>query len=466
MRRPSLKLIAVSLALAGCSVGPDYQHPDTPAPAAWSENNSTRGMIAAGWWKEFHQPPLDRLMDKAMAGNWDLAAAAARVRQADAQLDIASSSLFPTIALASGANRLQEQNSSTQKQLHYNTYNVQAGASYELDFWGKNRDARDAGKANADARRFDQQTVLLTVQSAVANTYFTILSLQDRIQAAQSSLDSAQGILEAYRARAQVGLASQLDVAQQETLAAQQKAALPPLRLQLRQNIYALATLTGALPEALMPELPSPLDTADLPVVPAGLPSQLLTRRPDVAFAEMQLVAANANLKQTIASVYPSLSLTAMGGAQSTRLDNLFSPAGLLFSLGASLAQPVFKGGALQGGIDLAHAQVDELAANYPKAVIAAFQDTEGALAAVQQTADQDSAQQNAAAAAQTAAAIAEAQLKTGTIDLQTLLNTQRTLFQAQDAVSQAKLAHAQAVVGLFRALGGGWEMSRPAEGG
>ena len=155
-----------------------------------------------------------------------------------------------------------------------------------------------------------------------------------------------------------------------------------------------------------------------------------------------------------------------MGGAQSTRLDNLFSPAGLLFSLGASLAQPVFKGGALQGGIDLAHAQVDELAANYPKAVIAAFQDTEGALAAVQQTADQDSAQQNAAAAAQTAAAIAEAQLKTGTIDLQTLLNTQRTLFQAQDAVSQAKLAHAQAVVGLFRALGGGWEMSRPAEGG
>ena len=465
MRRRPLPLIAVSMLLAGCSVGPDYQRPDTPTPAAWNETNSAQGIIAQDWWKQFHQPQLDHLMDLALAGNFDLAAAAARVRQADAQLDIASSSLFPTISLGAGANRVYQQNSASGKSVHYNTYNVQAGASYELDFWGKNRDARDVGQANANARRFDQQTITLTVQSAVANTYFSILALQDRIKAAQSSLDSAQGILDAYHARAQVGLASQLDVSQQETLAAQQQAALPPLRLQLRQNIYALATLTGTLPESLQLD-PSALDTSALPVVPAGLPSQLLTRRPDVAYAEMQLVAANASLKQTIASVYPSLSLTAAGGGQSNSLDNLFSPTGLLFSLGASLAQPIFKGGALQGGIDLARAQGEELTANYQKAVINAFQDTEGALSAVQQTAEQDIAQQKAAAAAASAAAIAQAQLKTGTIDLQTLLNTQRTLAQAQDAQAQAKLSHAQAVVGLFRALGGGWEMSRPTEGG
>ena len=451
-----LQVLAVAGLLAGCSVGPDYQRPDTPAPAQWSEQTAPAEQPGLTWWQSFNHPRLDQLMGTALDGNFTLAAASARVRQADAQLRIASSSLFPTISLGSSATHLQEQNLSTGKQFHYNTYSLLPGASYELDFWGKNRDSQALAQANLEASRFNQQTTRLTVQASVANTYFTILALQERLAVARGNLDNATLVLQAFQARAEVGTASALDVAQQESVVAEQRAALPPLIQQLRQNTYALATLTGALPEKLVLEN-LPLSTRSLPVVGAGLPSQLLTRRPDVAMAEAQLIAANANLKYSIASVYPSFGLTAQGGGQSSNLSNMFGPAGLLYTLGASITQPIFKGGALQGGIDLAHAQIDELAANYQQAVIAAFQDVEGALAAVEQTAQQEQAQTGAVATAQRAYDIVQAQLASGTVDITTLLNVQRTLFQAQDTLTQVKLAHLQALIGLFRALGGGW---------
>ena len=454
-----LSLCVLAVTIAACSVGPDYQRPDAPAPQSWSATDSDAlGLVSITWWREFGHPQLDRIMESALSGNFDLAVAQARVHQADAQLRISSSSLFPTVALSGQASRQQEQNLSSGKQYHYNTFNLLPGASYELDFWGKNRDLSDIAQANADSSRYNLDIARLTVQASVANTYFTILALQDRIAVAQSNLDNALTTLDAFQARVTVGTASGLDVSQQESVVAEQRAALPPLNLQLRQNLFALAILTGNLPEALQVER-NILDTDHLPVLGAGLPSQLLTRRPDIAQAEAQLIAANANLKYSIASVFPSISLTAQGGGQSNAFSNVFSPAGQLFSLGASLTQPIFKGGALQGGIDLAHGQIEELAATYQKTMISAFQDVESALAGVELTAKQEEAQKIAVATALHAQEIVQAQMQSGTVDILTVLNVQRTLYQAQDTLVQVKLAHIQALISLYRALGGGWSL-------
>jgi len=454
---PRFSPLLLSLLVAGCSVGPDYKQPDIAAPSAWSgaTDSGSQGP-ALQWWQGFGQDPLDKIMATALQNNYDLIAAGARIRQADAQLRISSSALLPTIQLSAGATRSGQQTLATGKQSTVNNFNILPGASYEIDFWGKNQDIKDAAEANAKASTYDWQTTHLTVQATVANTYFTILALQDRIAVAEKNLENALGTLDAFQARMDVGTASGLDVAQQESVVAEQRAALPPLNQQLRQNTYALAILTGALPEALTLDRIA-LNTDKLPTVNAGLPSQLLTRRPDVRWSEEQLIAANATIKSNIASVYPSISLTAEGGIESRALNTLLNPVSLLFSIGASLTQPIFKGEALQGNIDLARAKFEELTANYQKSVISAFQDVESALAAVEMTSKQEEAQKVAVSTALHTQEIVLAQMRSGTVDILTVLNVQRTLFQAQDQLVQVKLAHVQALIGLFRALGGGW---------
>ena len=273
---------------------------------------------------------------------------------------------------------------------------------------------------------------------------------------AEQNLNNALDTLEAFKARMQVGTASGLDVAQQESIVAEQRAAIPPMRQQLRQNSFALAVLTGALPESLTLDR-TPLATDTLPSVNPGLPSDLLKRRPDVQRAEAQMIAANATVKYYIASVYPSITLTGQGGFESNALKTLFDPVSVLFSIGASLTQPIYKGDALEGGIELSKAKYQEMTATYQKTVASAFQDVENALVAVEMTAKQEEAQKAAVATAQRAQEIVLAQMRSGTVDILTVLNVQRTLFQAQDTLVQVKLAHVQALVGLFMAMGGGW---------
>lgn len=469
VRVPSSQMISAAslltlLALAGCSVGPDYVPPATTPPDRWDATAASdtptppRQAVASDWWKSFRHTALDRLIAHAQAGSFDLAAATARVRQADAQLRIARAGLLPALSLSADAGRSGSQIPSFGKGVDYNTYDMILGASYELDFWGKNADAAQAAQAGLDASRYDRQTALLTLNASVANTYFTILSLSDRISVARRNLSNAQNTLEAFQARMSVGLASALDIAQQESVVADQRAAIPPLAQALRQNVYALAVLSGDLPEALKFDTQS-LDAISLPEIDPGLPSALLARRPDVQRSEAQLIAANASIKQAIASVFPSIVLTAQGGVESGALNTLLQPGGLLYSLGASLAQPIFKGEALEGGIDLARAQYDELLADYRKTVLAAFQDVESALTAVDMTAKQEREQRFAVDTAKTAYEITQEQLKSGTADILTVLNVQRTLFLAQDQLLQIRLAHLVAIVGLYRSLGGGWSM-------
>ena len=458
MKKALLTFLALSL--TACSVGPDYSRPDVPVPQGWGASAAEQ-WPSLDWWRGFGSPQLDTLMDEAGKANFDIKAASARVRQADAQAKISGASLLPSVqaSIAPQRSRIPATSVSQSKgaaPVGTNLYNGVFAASYEVDFWGRNADSVAAAEASAKASRYDLETARLTVQADVANTTFSILALQDRLKVAKDNLAIAETVLDSIKARVAVGTAAGLDVAQQESVVAEQRAALPPLVQALRQNGVTLAILAGKLPEEVhLPE--GSLEALHLPAVGPGLPSDLLDRRPDVRFAEAQLIAANANIKAAHAAIFPSVTLTAEGGLESLALANLLKPSSVLYSLAASAVQPIFEGGVLEGGIQLEEGRWDELVQDYRKAAVNAFGDVEDGLIAVEMTAQQEDAERVAVDTGRRAYEISQAQLFGGTVDIVVVLNTQRSLFQAQDLLVQAKLAHAQAVVGLFRALGGGW---------
>lgn len=451
------KIIAAALLLSGCGVGPDYHRPETDQPRNWEGGAASAEWPGLSWWHDFRAPELDRLMEAAREGNNDLAIAVARLKQANGQAAIAGAPLLPAVTAAGSAERTRQPSSGYKKGTKL--YNANLAASYELDFWGQLRDQAEAARLTAAASAFDRETAELTLQSAVAGSYFSLLSLNERVQLAHDNLRAAENVLEAYRARFEVGTASALDLAQQENVVATQRAALPPLIEQLRQGRAALAVLLGRMPEGLAAPA-GDLGAVRLPSVGAGLPSGLLQRRPDVQSAEARLQAANQTVRAAVAAYFPAITLTAQGGGASNSLSDLFKPAGVFYALAGGAAQPIFRGGALEGGQQLAEGQYDEQAASYRKAVISAFADVEDALSAVEQESRREEDDRLAVGTAQRAYDIAEAQLYSGTIDILTVLNTQRTLFQAKDELAQARLSHAQAVVSLFKALGGGWEVA------
>jgi outer membrane protein, multidrug efflux system len=458
----------ICTAIAACSVGPTYHRPDIAPPAQWREGaDAAAGSAAsgspaaspwpeAGWWHGFGSSQLDELIADAERNNDDLAGAIARVREADAQLRIAGAPLFPSLDLGADATRERTVVPGTGPRVG-NIFNPQFTASYELDFWGKNRAIRNAARAAAMASRYDQQTVALTVVSSVAGTYFQALEFLDRIQVARQNLENGQKILHGLKLEQTAGTATGLDVAQQETAVALLDAALPPLLQQFRQAVYALAVLVGKTPESIDVTSGS-LTEISRPAITAGLPSQLLSRRPDVAEAEQQLIAANADITAARAALFPDIALTASGGYESSRLASLISPANRVYALSAGLTQPIFHGGALRGQVTFSEARYTELLTTYHKTVLTAFSNVESALVAARQTADQQERQRDAVAKARRAFEFAQAQMSAGTVNILTVLNTENALFGAQDVLVQVEYSHLQALIDLYTALGGGWQ--------
>jgi multidrug efflux system outer membrane protein len=454
----------VCAALYGCSVGPTYKRPDIASPTQWQESvgsaaNAGGGAVsvwpAADWWRGFGSATLDELILEAERNNDDLAGAIARVQEADAQVRIAGGALLPSFDLGATATRERTHVAGSSPRLS-NVFNPGLSASYELDFWGKNRARRDAARAAAAASRYDQQTIALTVISSVATTYFQTLELRDRIQVAQQNLDNSRKILSGFRLEQSAGTATGLDVAQQETTVALLNAALPPLLQQYRQTVHALAVLVGRTPESFDVDMGT-LTKLSSPAIVEGLPSQLLSRRPDVAEAEQQLIAANADITVARAALFPSIQLTAGGGYESSALASLVSPANRVYALTAGLTQPVFHGGALRGQVAYSKARYTELLTTYHKIVLTAFSNTEDALVAARQTAEQQKRQQDAVTTARRAFEFAQTQMSAGTVNILTVLNTENALFTAQDQLVQVNYLRLQALVGLFTALGGGW---------
>lgn len=418
--------------------------------------------ITTDWPSLFRSRELTVLARATAVNNLDVEAAAARILQADAQAQITDAALFPTLGLSNSAQRNLTPGiaaQSTSGNVHStttNSFNLGLNASYELDLWGRNRLAGLATENTAVATRFARDAVVLSSVAATVNAYLTLLSAQDRLKVADENLKGARFILEAIKGRLTVGTVTALEVAQQESVVAQQLAAFPPLQQQLQQAKTQLALLSGRTPESLRVGGGS-LDRLRVPPIPAGVPSQLLRRRPDVAEAESALASSDANVGSAKAAFFPSIGLTASGGFESTLLRTLLRPEAAFGSIATSLMQPLLDGGLLQGQLGVQSGIDRENLANYRKAIIQSLVDVENALIAVQQTTEHEKRLGDVVDASQRAYTISEARLKEGTIDIVTVLQAEQTLFGAQDAFAVVRLQKFQALASLAQALGGGW---------
>jgi len=467
----SLATLCLATNLAGCVLTQDVPDPALDIPGAYKAAGAItpNGQPRLDWWRGFGSPELTSLMEEAQRVNLDIAAAVARFVQADALARQTGAALLPslsgngqeTYSRTSGASASGLTNGGRETV----NYSASLSASYQLDFWGQNRDALQAAEETATADRFDRDVVALTTLTSVANAYFQVLASQDRLRTAARNIASATRVLDAIKARKNAGTGTDLDVAQQESVLGNQKAQVPPLRQTLDQNINALALLVSRPRESIR-VIGGSLDQISSPRVTPGLPSELLTQRPDIRRQEAQLASATANVGSARAQFFPSIQLTGQGGYQSSALVSLFQPHAAFFSLVGGLTQPIFDGGKILGNFENAKARQDELLQTYRKTVVSAFTDVDNALYSIKQTTIKLRLQREVVASSRRAFELSEQQLRAGTADIVTVLNTQTTLFQAEDALWQAQLARLLAIVSLYQALGGGWEprMERPVD--
>lgn len=446
-------LLALSPLLSGCFLTtkmPEEPPLDVPPTYRAGPRNPKAALPAPDWWRGFRSREMTAFIERAQADNLDIAAAVARIEQADAQTRIAGAPLLPLLTADLDASR------SRAGGVEGNRFSAVLNASYEVDFWGKNRSALRSAQFTAIATRFDREVVVLSTVATVANTYFQILAAQDRLRIARENVNAANRILAVIQQRVNVGTGSGLDLAQQQSLVAQQRAAIPPLDQALRQNIATLAVLLGEAPSRVTVRGGS-LQGLGVPRVTPGLPSDLILQRPDIREAEVQLGAGIANVDNARAQLFPSIQLTGQGGYVSAALNTLFIPQSAIYTLAAGLTQPVFDGFRLLSQLDFAKARRVELLMLYRKAILSGFADVERALIAVRDLAEQERLQADSVATARRAYDLTVTQLNVGTIDITTLLNTQRTLFGEQDQLVIVRLTRMQAIVSLYQALGGGW---------
>ncbi|MDL2355545.1 MAG: efflux transporter outer membrane subunit [Pseudomonadota bacterium] len=462
------RLAAIGLAcalLAGCAhTNPVAEAPPAVAmPAAWTQggNGGEPEWPDKHWWKRFGSAELAQLMDQGQVSNLELAAALARVRQAEAQARIAGVALLPTVDFYGNGNRdLPIGNGSA---------NTSASAvlqvSYEVDFWGKNKARVASAAASLKANRYDRQTVALTVTSGIVWTYLQVLSLHDRLAIARAHVANAEHVLVLVEAQKRAGSASPLDLARQRSAVAGQKSSIPDLLQQQREAQSALAILLGQAPQTFTLG-DHGLDSIVLPDVSPGLPSELLSRRPDIGRAEANLAAANANVAVARAALFPSIRLTGAMGAQSSALLSLLNAPNVLANVSSSLMTPIFDGGRLKRERDLAIAREQELVQVYRATVIAALSEVDIVLGQIRSLDEQRRLKTIEMQETRLAFDLSEIRYKVGAEDLMTVLDTQRALSDVQNELGILKLKRLQATVSLYKALGGGWQDEAPAPAG
>lgn len=461
----SALLAACGITVAACSTEPPVALKTSEMPPAFVAPVASNAQVwpSTDWWTGFSSPELTTLETTAQQSNLDLAAAAARVIQARGNTGIAASALFPAVDLSAsgqrGGSKVPLSQSGT-VDASGNTFGLSLNASYELDFWGLAQDNLRAARNSARSAIYAQRVVALTVTADVADTYLDVLALRERIAIAKQNLGAAKRILTITEAKVTNGVSSNLELAQQRAIVAAVEATIPNLEEQEREARYALAVLEGRIPEGFDVTAQS-LEGVVAPVVAPGMPAELLVRRPDIAGAEADLRAAHANVDAARAAFLPAIGLTGSGGYASSAISSLINPSSLAWTIGASLLQTVFDGGAKTSQLDVNKGRETELVADYRHTVFNALSDVESSLGQVSSLADQQrftTAQVNAAAEA---FRISELQYREGVADLLAVLQTQQTLFTAQDTLVQIKLARLQSNISLYRALGGGWSVDQ-----
>jgi len=437
-------------------------HPPAPVlPPGYGEAAAAGGQWPSeDWYRSFGSAELNVFIEQAAGNNLDVRRARAQVQQADARSREAGAAILPSVEAGANGNYLAGHSSAGSA--HETDWAVLLSASYEVDFWGKNRATARAANALAQSSRADRDTVALTALAGVATDYFDILSLRERLNIAVANRDAAQKLLLVIQSRFDAGWSNPIELAAQKATLASTALIIPELEQREAQALAALALLLGREPERFVVDGRG-LDALLEPRVSAGLPSELLTRRPDIVSAEANMRAANADLTAARAALFPSLSLTASGGVQNPALNAAvisLSGAGPTLNLGAALTQPIFDGGRLRAVRAQAQAKEEELVLAYRAAILAALVDVENALSGLRHLDEAREFQQENVAQSERAFSGATLRFKEGSGDYLSVLESQRTLFAARDQYSQYKLARLQALVVLCKALGGGWQAS------
>ena len=454
----AVSVSAFAILVAGCQLTPPPTAlKSTDVPVAFTAPVVDRNAPVwptANWWTQFNAPELPQLIEMAMAENLDLRVAANRVLQAEAASTVALSGLMPSVNGSLGSRRNENNFGGA------DSFSAGLTGNYVLDFFGQNRARLGAAEENLRAARYAQTVTGLSVVQAVANSYFQILSLRERIIITRQNLALSRRVLEISQAKFAAGVSSNLDVMQQTATVMAQLSQLPGLIEQERQARYALAILLGMPPEGIEIKAQN-LDGLTTPTVQPGTPSDLLLRRPDIAQAEANLLASHANLDAARAAFFPQISLSAGVNWSAALVGTLFDPASMAWNIGASLAQTIFDGGAINARSQSAKADQDSQIANYRLTVFRAFQAVEqatGNAEAVTQQMDYIIQQERAAVEAQR---ISELQYREGTIDITTLISAEQSMFNAQNSLVQTRLAKLQASVQLYIAMGGGWNQKQ-----
>jgi multidrug efflux system outer membrane protein len=471
---------AVTLALTavGCSVGPAYQRPQSAVPSQfvaaspWKEAAPGNLLARGDWWTLFGDPALDRLEQQAHANNLRLQAAAARVDQARAIAGTFDAALYPRVDLGIDASRQAvsghrvDQPSKRPGNVAYDTnwFRVPLYVTYEIDLWGKVRNGVQAADARAEAAQAAYQTVLLTLESDIAQTYFALRTTDEELRILKRNLDLRRRAYDLVVVRKRGGLATELDLARVDTELAATEADVQAVTRRRVELQNALAVLLGQLPEQFQ-LAEQPLDLKP-PVIPVGLPADLLERRPDVAEAEQLLIARNAEIGIARAAYFPSIRLTGAIGYESTDLSTLLDRDSLIWSIGAAITQPLFDAGRNHSNVERARAAFDENLATYRERLLVAFQEVENALSGLSILQQQYDLQSRAMSSAERAEQLAAARYKNGLVIVLEVIDAQRTRLQTERARLQTLNQQMSASVLLIKALGGGWTGAVPGAAG
>lgn len=451
--------MALALLAAGCAVGPDYRRPEITLPERYGyASTEGREIVDPAWWSQFGDAALDALINEGLANNRDLRVAAARVDQFAGVLGSTRAQLFPQVGAEVAGSRTRASELTATGFPQRNPYNaVQADlfASWEIDLFGRLRRQSEAAQADLLSSEEGRRATVLSLVAAIANGYVSLRALDRQLEISGATLKSRSDALDLFTTRFKGGVISQVELEQARSEYATALAAVPDYERQVAQQENALSVLVGRNPGPIARGVA--IDVLASPAVPAGLPSEVLERRPDVRGAEQQLVAANARIGAAKALYFPSISLTGLYGGASTSLNGLFEGPGRVWTYGAAITAPIFTAGSISGQVKSAEAVQQQALFSYQKAVQTAFQETEDALVGQAKARERASAQTMQTQALRNYAQLSRARYEGGYSSYLEVLDAERSLFNAELQTTQAQATVLSQTIALYKALGGGW---------
>jgi multidrug efflux system outer membrane protein len=462
------RLIAVSLVvllLSGCAVGPNYKRPSVNVPGAYrgaSPQEATQSAPESSlgdlkWWEVFQDKQLQDLIHAALQQNYDVRIAATRILQAQAQVGVTRADQLPTVNAGAQTNDQRSARAKLFPEFETSAHAVDLSLAWDLDFWGKYRRATESARANLLATEWSREAVITTLVSDVAAAYFQLRELDLELEIARRTLASRQDSLRITQMLANGGATSMLDVRQAEQLVFTAAETIPDVERRIEQQENFISTLLGNNPSPIARGMKL-TEQPHAPEVPAGLPSRLLERRPDIRQAEAQLIAANAQIGVAKADYFPQISLTANGGFQSSALTSLFTGPSGLWNFGGSLAQPIFAGGRIRSNVRFTEARQKEAALVYQQTIQQAFRGVSDALIEYRKDREFRQQQEQLAFSAQDAARLSETRYRGGATSYLEVLTNETNYFNAELGLAQSQLNELLGLVRIYRNLGGGWQ--------